>query len=87
MYYIYLFKDGILNFLNNHETETTMTSSKNEWKETKGKIKAKFGKLSDSDIEGLHGHMDQLPSKVQKAYKYEKAKAELECKNFTDSLK
>ena len=41
-----------------------MTSTKNDWKETKGKIKAKFGKLSDADIDGLNGHMDQLTSKV-----------------------
>ena len=64
-----------------------MTSSKNDWKETKSKIKAKFGKLSDSEIDGLNGHMDQLPLKVQKAYKYEQAKAEEECKTFTESLK
>lgn len=64
-----------------------MTSSKNDWKETKSKIKAKFGKLSDSDIDSLNGHMDQLPSKVQKAYQYDQAKAEQECKTFTDSLK
>ena len=64
-----------------------MTSSKNDWKETKGKIKEKFGKLSDADIEGLHGHMDQLSSKVQKVYAYDKAKAESECKLFNESLK
>ena len=64
-----------------------MTSSKNDWKETKGKIKAKFGKLSDSDLEGLNGHMDQLSSKVQKAYDYDKTKAEKECKVFNESLK
>jgi len=64
-----------------------MTSSKNDWKETKTKIKAKFGKLSDSDIDGLDGHMDKLQGKVQKAYSYDNAKAEQECKSFTDSLK
>lgn len=64
-----------------------MTSSKNDWKVMKSKIKKKFGKLSDSDIEGLNGHMDQLTSKIQKAYEYDKPKAELECKAFNDSLK
>ena len=64
-----------------------MTSSTNDWKETKSKIKATFGKLSDSDIDGLNGHMDQLPTKVQKVYQYDKSKAEQECKAFTDSLK
>jgi uncharacterized protein YjbJ (UPF0337 family) len=64
-----------------------MTSSKNDWKETKTKIKTKFNKLSDSEIEGLNGHMDQLPKKVQMAYNYDQVRAEKECKSFTDSLK
>ncbi len=64
-----------------------MTAEKNDWEETKSKIKAKFGKLSDSDIEGLKGHMDQLPVKIQKVYQYDKVKAEEESKAFTDSLK
>jgi uncharacterized protein YjbJ (UPF0337 family) len=63
-----------------------MTASKNDWKETKTKIKAKFGKLSDSDIESLNGHMDQLTSKVQKAYDYDRSKAEQECRSFNESL-
>ncbi len=67
--------------------EKAMTSSKNDWKEKKSKIKAKFGKLSDSDIDGLKGHMSQLVIKVQKAYEYDKAKAEQECKTFTEALK
>lgn len=64
-----------------------MTSTQNDWKETKDKIKARFGKLSDSDIDGLNSHMDQLSTKVQKAYEYDKTKAEKECKDFTESLK
>ena len=63
-----------------------MTASKNDWKETKTKIKAKFGKLSDSDIESLNGNMDQLTSKVQKAYDYDRSKAEQECRSFNESL-
>lgn len=58
-----------------------------EWKEVKGKIKAKFGKLSDSDIEGLNGHMDQLQSKVKKAYAYTENKAKSECDSFNKSIK
>jgi uncharacterized protein YjbJ (UPF0337 family) len=58
-----------------------------EWQTLKGRIKSKFGKLSNSDIEGLHGNMDQLQSKVQKAYSYTKEKAEQECKSFTETVK
>lgn len=63
-----------------------MTASKNDWKVTKTKLKEKFSKLSDSDIDGLDGHMDQLSSKVQKAYSYDKDKADLECKSFNASI-
>jgi uncharacterized protein YjbJ (UPF0337 family) len=62
-----------------------MKKKQNEWNETKTKIKAKFARLSDSDIEGLNGHMDQLASKVQKVYEYDKVKAEIECKPFLNS--
>jgi uncharacterized protein YjbJ (UPF0337 family) len=57
-----------------------------EWKDVKGKIKSKFGKLSDSEIEGLNGHMDKLQSKVKKAYAYTDEKAKQECKNFNESI-
>jgi uncharacterized protein YjbJ (UPF0337 family) len=64
-----------------------MKASSNEWKETRSKIKAQFGKLSSSDIDELNGHMEKLSNKVQKTYGYAKPKAEKESKMFTDSLK
>jgi uncharacterized protein YjbJ (UPF0337 family) len=64
-----------------------MSPTKNEWKETKTKIKARFGKLSNSDIEELNGHMEKLSSKVQRTYDWEKIRAEQECKAFSQSLK
>lgn len=63
-----------------------MTASKNDWKEVKEKIRAEFSKLSESEIDKLNGHMDQLPVIVQKVYQYDKEKAEEQCKNFTDML-
>ena len=64
-----------------------MTSSKNDWKGMKSLLKAKFSKLSDFDINGLNGHMDQLSIKIQKVYAYDKVKAEQECKVFYESIK
>jgi uncharacterized protein YjbJ (UPF0337 family) len=58
-----------------------------DWKEVKGKIKAKFEKLSDAEIEGLNGHMDHLQSIVQKVYAYTNEKAEKECKSFNETLR
>lgn len=59
---------------------------KPEWNVIKGKLKTAFPKFSNSDIEGLNGHMDQLESRVQKTYDYDKKKAASECKAFNDSL-
>ncbi len=64
----------------------TEEKKKSEWSTVKGKIKEKFGKFNDADIESLNGHMDQLQSKVQKVYSYSEDKAKAECKSFNDSL-
>ena len=56
------------------------------WKEIKGKIRAKWGKLTDDEVETLKGNMDQLSSKIQKAYGYAKEKAESEYKEFSQSI-
>jgi uncharacterized protein YjbJ (UPF0337 family) len=58
-----------------------------DWNTLKKSIKTKFSKLSDKDIEGLNGHMDQLVSKVQRAYSYSREKADQECKSFTSKQK
>lgn len=62
-------------------------TGKKDWPELKEKIKSKFVKLSDSDVEDLNGHMDRLTSKVRNVYNYDQKKAESECKTFNASLK
>lgn len=59
-----------------------MTQTEN-WNSIKQKIKAKFGKLNDDEIEKLNGHLDQLPTRIEKLYGYSKDKAKDECKEFT----
>lgn len=58
-----------------------------DWKNTKSKIKNKFSKLSDSDISSLEGHMDKLPTRLEKVYGYSKEKAKTESEAFTQSMK
>ena len=58
-----------------------------EWKDVKKQIKTKFGKLNDSEIEGLNGHMDRLKEKVKQAYGYDEEKAKKECNSFNESVK
>lgn len=61
-------------------------TKKNEWNEVKGKIKAKFGKLSDSDINGLQDNMNNLQSQLVQTYGYDKDKAKQEADSFKQSL-
>lgn len=57
-----------------------------EWKELKRKIRSKFGRLSDCEIEGLNGHMGKLQNKVQGAYNYSVEKAKQETDSFNESI-
>ncbi len=56
------------------------------WNEIKGKIKAKWGKLTDDDVETVKGNLDQLTGKLQKTYGYAKEKADSEYKEFSKSI-
>jgi uncharacterized protein YjbJ (UPF0337 family) len=56
------------------------------WTEIKGKIKAKWGKISDDEIESLKGNLTQLSGKIQTAYGYAKDRAEKEFTEFQNTL-
>lgn len=56
------------------------------WKEIKGKIKSKWAKLTDNDIDEVEGNLENLAGKIQKKYGYAKEKAEEEFKSFKKSL-
>jgi uncharacterized protein YjbJ (UPF0337 family) len=60
--------------------------AKGNWNELKGKIKAKWGKFTDDDIETFNGNLDQIKGKLQKAYGYQKDRAEKEYNDFTQSM-
>jgi uncharacterized protein YjbJ (UPF0337 family) len=38
------------------------------WKQVKGKVKEKWGKLTDDDLNVINGHRDQLEGKLQERY-------------------
>ena len=38
------------------------------WKVAKGKIKARFGKLTDDELDQIEGDYEQLCGQLQKAY-------------------
>lgn len=41
---------------------------KGRWKEVKGKIKAKWGRLTDDELDRIDGDMDQLIGALQTRY-------------------
>jgi uncharacterized protein YjbJ (UPF0337 family) len=47
-----------------------------QWKQVKGKMKEKWGKLTDSDWDQIAGKRDQLIGKLQERYGYSKEQAE-----------
>jgi uncharacterized protein YjbJ (UPF0337 family) len=57
---------------------------KGKWKEIKGGIKEKWGKLTDDDLTEIEGKKDKLLGFLQKRYGYAKDKAEQEYNDFID---
>lgn len=57
-----------------------------DWAITKGKIRAKYGKLSDQDLEVVKGNLQELEGRIQKAYGYSKERAKMEYQSFKKSL-
>jgi uncharacterized protein YjbJ (UPF0337 family) len=54
----------------NKPVETTMDWNRIEgnWKQVKGKIKQKWGNLTDDDLAQINGSRDQLEGKIQQRY-------------------
>lgn len=56
------------------------------WTETKGKIRSKWAKFTDNDLEEIKGNLEQIAGKLQKTYGLVKEKAEQEYAEFIASL-
>lgn len=55
------------------------------WKQIRGNVKLRWGKLTDDDLLVIAGKRDQLLGKLQERYGYAKEKAEREFDMFTKS--
>jgi uncharacterized protein YjbJ (UPF0337 family) len=53
-----------------------------QWKQLKGKMKEKWGKLTDSDWDVIAGKRDQFIGKLQERYGYNREQAERELSDF-----
>ena len=60
---------------------------KGDWKQVTGKVKEKWGKLTDDDLTTIAGKRDQLAGLIQERYGYAKEQAEKELDEFMQGLK
>lgn len=57
------------------------------WMQWTGKIKEKWGKLTDDDLMAVAGQRDQLAGLLQERYGYEKGQAHKALNEFLQGLK
>ena len=55
------------------------------WLQFKGKVKEKWGKLTDDDLDIIEGRRDQLIGKLEERYGIAKEEAERQFKEFLDA--
>ena len=56
------------------------------WKELKGKVRAKWAKLTDDDLEYIAGKKDMLLGRLQQRYGYQKDRAQAELDTFLEQI-
>jgi uncharacterized protein YjbJ (UPF0337 family) len=56
------------------------------WKQFKGKVKERWGKLTDDELDVIAGKRDQLSGKLQKAYGISKEEAEQQIAHFGETI-
>jgi uncharacterized protein YjbJ (UPF0337 family) len=58
-----------------------------KWKQYSGRAKEKWGKLTDNDLEVVHGRRDQLVGKILERYGIARQEAEKQVDEFARSLR
>lgn len=56
------------------------------WKEFKGKVREKWGDLTDDELDSIAGKRDQLIGRLQKRYGWEKDRAEQEVETWSREI-
>ncbi len=60
---------------------------KGQWLQLKGKVREKWGKLTNDDLETIQGRTEQLVGRVQERYGVARAEAERQVKDWLSGLK
>jgi len=50
--------------------------AKGKWKEIRGRVRQEFAKLTDDDMEAIHGRRDELVGRIQQRYGVARDEAE-----------
>ena len=58
---------------------------KGQWKQLKGKVREKWGKLTDDDLDRIEGQREQLVGKIQERYGVARDEAERQVNDWSDS--
>ena len=56
---------------------------KGDWKQFSGKVKEKWGNLTDDDLTAINGRREQLEGKLQERYGYAKEQAKKEVDDWS----
>ena len=56
------------------------------WKQFTGKVREKWGKLTDDDLQVINGQQDQLVGRIQERYGMAKDEAQKQVKNWVGGL-
>ena len=57
------------------------------WKQFKGHVKEKWGKLSDDNLDAIAGKREQLAGRIQETYGITKDQTEVQLKAFEETHK
>jgi uncharacterized protein YjbJ (UPF0337 family) len=69
------------------EGETLMNKDilQGKWNQIKGNLRNRWGKLTDNDLERIHGDMEKFIGVIQERYGYKREQAEREVNQFLSS--
>ena len=60
---------------------------KGQWKQVKGEVKRRWGKLTDDELDQVEGSFDKLVGRIQERYGYQRDQAEREIDEFLTAYK
>ena len=68
------------------ETDMNWDRIEGNWKQFKGNVKEKWGKLTDDDLDVINGRREQLEGKIQERYGYGKDQVKKELDDWSSTL-